>query len=75
MFSMPQDVHFIETSTSQFNMKLGELFKAANELNPLFEYDFALHAAKRFKLDLKKKYNQLSFGMKTMVNTKEVYES
>jgi len=69
MISMPQDVHFIESNTSQFNMKLGDLFKAANDLNPLFDFDFALRTAKRFKLDLKKRYNQLSFGMKTMVNT------
>ncbi|WP_028560562.1 ATP-binding cassette domain-containing protein [Paenibacillus pinihumi] len=67
--AMPEDVHFIESNASQFNMKLADLFRAADDLNPLFDYGFALRNAERFKLDLKKRYNQLSFGMKTMVNT------
>jgi ABC-2 type transport system ATP-binding protein len=67
--AMPETVHFVETGAAQFNMRLTDLFKAAAEINPAYDMDFALEMARRFNLDVKKHYKQLSFGMKTMVNT------
>ncbi len=68
MLHMPDDVHFIESNASQFNMKLRALFHAAAQLGDS-DYKFALALAAKFKLDLNKRYRQLSFGMKVMVNT------
>jgi ABC-2 type transport system ATP-binding protein len=50
-------------------VRLETLFNYARSVNPDFDVPFALRMAKRFKLDLRKRYNQLSFGMKTMANT------
>jgi ABC-2 type transport system ATP-binding protein len=66
---MPDAVHFVETGAAQFNMRLTELFKAAADVNPGFDAAFASELAGRFKLDETKRYKQLSFGMKAMVNT------
>lgn len=68
-FAMPAGVHYIESDASQFNIKLDDLFRAAADINPLFDVRFALEIAERFQLDRKKRYKQLSFGMKAMVNT------
>lgn len=68
-FAMPGSVHYIESDASQFNIKLDDLFKAAANINPMFDTVSALKIADRFKLDRRKKYKQLSFGMKAMVNT------
>ncbi len=67
--AMPDDLHFVETSGSQFNMRLEELIKAAAAINPMFDTASALEMASRFALDTKKRFNQLSFGMKAMINT------
>jgi ABC-2 type transport system ATP-binding protein len=67
--AMPGEVYFVENNALHFNMKLADLFKAAGEINPGFQGDFALETARRFKLDLKKRYKQLSYGMKAMTNT------
>jgi ABC-2 type transport system ATP-binding protein len=69
MLSMPGNVHFVETGAAQFNIRLISLFKAAAEINPAFDTGFALQTARRFRLDLNKRYRQLSFGMKAMANT------
>lgn len=69
MLAMPDDVHFVETGAAQFNIRLTSLFNAAAEINPAFDMRFALEMARRFNLDLKKRYKQLSFGMKAMANT------
>jgi len=66
---MPRDVHFVETSASHFDIRLEKLFRAAKDINPDFDYDFALKLAGRFKLNLRKRYDKLSFGMKAMANT------
>ena len=68
MMHMPENVHFIESNAPQFNMKLRSLFRAAAELSDS-DLEFSLALAARFKLDLNKRYRQLSFGMKVMVNT------
>jgi len=67
--SMPEEVHFVESGAAQFNVRLEELFRYAHAINFGFDRSFALEMAKRFKLDLNKRYAQLSFGMKAMVNT------
>jgi len=67
--AMPHDVHFVETAAAHFNIRLLDLFKEAEAVNPSFDAAFALEAASRFKLDTRKRYKHLSFGMKAMVNT------
>jgi len=66
---MPESVSFIESGAAQFNIKVAELIKMAAQLQDDFDYDFAQRMVKRFELDLKKKFKQLSFGMKTMLTT------
>jgi ABC-2 type transport system ATP-binding protein len=66
---MPESVNFIENGSVQFNMKLKDLIATAAELQEDFDSDFAREMALRFELDLNKKFRQLSFGMKTMLNT------
>jgi ABC-2 type transport system ATP-binding protein len=52
--AMPEDAHFVEPAAPQFNIRLTSLFKAAGEINPLFDMDFALELARQFNLDTKK---------------------
>lgn len=66
---MPAGVNFIESRASQFNMTVTQLIGVARDLQDDFDYNFAKNMVKRFKLDEKKKYNQLSLGMQTMVTT------
>lgn len=66
---MPDCVNFIENGSVQFNMKLGSLIETAAELQDDFDLEFAKEMAARFALNLNKKFKQLSFGMKTMLNT------
>ncbi len=68
MLHMPPAVHYIESNASQFNMRLKALFATAAKLSDL-NLPLALELAAKFKLDLHKRYKQLSFGMKVMVNT------
>ncbi|MGG0646347.1 ATP-binding cassette domain-containing protein [Bacillus mycoides] len=69
MLHMPEQVHFVASDAEHFNMRIKDLFKTANELNSQFDIEFAMKIARKFKLDLSKKYEQASFGMKVMVNT------
>ena len=69
MLSMPEDVYFVETGAAQFNTRLTNLFKAASEINPAFDMALAMEMARKFELDTKKKFKQLSFGMKAMAST------
>lgn len=66
---MPENVTYIETAKRQFNMKIAQLLELASGLNEEFDMEFALHMVDKFQLDKNKKYNSLSFGMKTMVTT------
>jgi ABC-2 type transport system ATP-binding protein len=68
VLAMPDDVHFVESGATQFNVKLSELFRYAHDINPEFDAAFAEHMANRFKLDLRKRFKQLSFGMKAMAS-------
>ena len=62
-------VSYIENFAKHFNLPLRKLLRIASEVNPNYDYDFASEMMERFELDGKKKFNQLSLGMKTMVST------
>ena len=64
---MPENVNFIESGSVQFNMRVSELIDTAAELQDGFDRDFAGEMAERFELNTKRKFKQLSFGMKTML--------
>jgi len=66
---MPESVSFIESGSSQFNMKVAQLISAASDLQSDFDRDFALEMVRRFELDQNKRFRQLSFGMKTILTT------
>ncbi|MDR2492041.1 MAG: ABC transporter ATP-binding protein [Coriobacteriales bacterium] len=67
--SMPHSVYYVESTASQFNVRLDELLAYAAKVNPGFDAEFARMMAQRFELDFRRRFRQLSFGMKTMVNT------
>ena len=64
-------VSYIENFAKHFNLPVRRLLQAASQVNPDYDYDydFALEMMERFELDGKKKFRQLSLGMKTMVST------
>lgn len=62
-------VSYIENFVKHFNLPVRRLLQAASQVNPDFDHDFALKMMERFELDGKKKFRQLSLGMKTMVST------
>ena len=62
-------VSYIQNFAKHFNLRIQKLLRIASELNPSYDYDFASELMERFELDGKKKFNQLSLGMKTMVST------
>ncbi len=64
---MPTNVNFIESGSIQFNMRVSELIDAAGNFQEDFDKNFALRMAERLELNTKKKFRQLSFGMKTML--------
>jgi ABC-2 type transport system ATP-binding protein len=66
---MPEIVSFIESGSTQFNMKVSALIDTAAELQDDFDRDFALEMMDRLELNPNKKFKQLSFGMKTMLTT------
>lgn len=66
---MPECVNFIESRATQFNVKVERLIQTAKELDDDFDMDFAQNMLQKFQLDKKKKYNQLSLGMQTMLTT------
>ncbi|MDR1600543.1 MAG: ABC transporter ATP-binding protein [Oscillospiraceae bacterium] len=65
----PSCAQFIESNAAQFNMKVGRLLEAASDLQEGFDIAFAKRMLTRFQLNPHKRFNQLSFGMKTMVTT------
>lgn len=67
--SMPSSISFIDSLSVQFNTQTKKLIDMAGALNSKFDKAFALEMARKFRLNLDKKYGQLSFGMKTMFNT------
>jgi ABC-2 type transport system ATP-binding protein len=69
VLSMPDEVYFVASGAPQFNVRLQQLFEYACDVNPDFDMPFALEMASRFKLDLGKKFKQLSFGKKAMAST------
>ncbi|MDR0406362.1 MAG: ABC transporter ATP-binding protein [Clostridiales bacterium] len=65
----PGCVNFAESNAEQFNMRVSELIQAADALRNGFDPAFARRMAQRFDLDQRKRFKQLSFGMKTMLST------
>ncbi|MDR1024861.1 MAG: ABC transporter ATP-binding protein [Treponema sp.] len=66
---MPECVNYIESGAAQFNMRVSELVERAAELQDGFDRGFAHEMTERFELNPGKKYNRLSFGMKTMLTS------
>jgi len=64
---MPDCVNYIESGCVQFNARVASLINTASKLQPDFDRDFALEMADRFELNTRKRFKQLSFGMKTML--------
>lgn len=62
-------VSYVENFAGHFNLPVGKLLRIASEVNPSYDYEFALEMMERFELDGKKKFRHLSLGMKTMVST------
>lgn len=62
-------VSYIENFAKHFNLPVQKLLRIASEVNPNYDYDFALEMMERFELEGKKKFRHLSLGMKTMVST------
>ncbi len=65
---MPENVCFIESGAAQFNQKASLLLDTAAQLCEEFDLNFAHEMARKFRLDLNKRFRQLSFGMKTMLS-------
>ena len=66
---MPESVSFIESGAIQFNMRVSALLETASQLQSDFDSDFAREMVRRFGLSSRKRFKQLSFGMKTMLTT------
>ena len=64
---MPACVSYIESGAAQFNMRVAQLIDLAAEMQEGFDKDFAREMTERFELNPKKRFKQLSFGMKTML--------
>ncbi len=62
-------VSYIENFARHFNLPVWKLLRIASEVNEAYDASFATEMMERFELDGKKKFNQLSLGMKTMVST------
>lgn len=62
-------VSYIENFAKHFNLPVGKLLRIASEVNADFDHSFAEEMMERFELDRRKKFHQLSLGMKTMVST------
>ncbi|MDR3305703.1 MAG: ABC transporter ATP-binding protein [Clostridiales Family XIII bacterium] len=69
MAHMPACVSFAESGSDQFNMRVSELIEAAGTIRDGFDLAFARRMAEKFALDGRKRYKQLSFGMRTMLST------
>ena len=62
-------VSYIENFARHFNLPVRKLLRIASEVNANYDVSFASEMMERFELDGRKKFNQLSLGMKTMVST------
>ncbi|MCL2470411.1 MAG: ABC transporter ATP-binding protein [Propionibacteriaceae bacterium] len=66
---MPDCVSYIESDSVQFNMRVSDLIDTACLLQESFDRDFAKEMTERFELNPRKRFRQLSLGMKTMLTT------
>ena len=67
--SLNSSVTYVENFAKHFNFSIVKLLHLTSKIQPDFDYEFALNMMHRFELDEKKKFKQLSLGMKTMVCT------
>ncbi|GKX27563.1 ABC transporter ATP-binding protein [Vallitalea longa] len=66
---MPEIVCFVEERENHINLRIKDLIKLASDFQDNFDIQFAKDMIDKFNLKPNKKFKQLSFGMKTMVNT------
>jgi ABC-2 type transport system ATP-binding protein len=66
---MPNNVVFINTGTDLFNVKIGKIIGLMSDLHNSFDPEFAYQMINHFEMDINKRFNQLSFGMKSMLTT------
>lgn len=62
-------VSYIENFARHFNLPVRKLLRIASKVSPDYDCGFAGEMMDRFELEGKKKFSQLSLGMKTMVST------
>ena len=62
-------VSYVENVSRHFNLPVRKLLRIASQVNARYDAPFAEEMMERFELDGRKKFNQLSLGMKTMVST------
>lgn len=67
--TLTTEVSYIENFAKHFNLPVGKLLRIASQVNPSYDFAFAREMMERFELDEKKKFSQLSLGMKTMVSS------
>lgn len=67
--TMDIGVSYIENFAKHFNLSVEKLLQIASQINEQYDEAFAVEMMERFELDGKKKFKQLSLGMKTMVST------
>lgn len=67
--NLESGVSYVENFARHFNLPVRKLLDLAAKVNPEYDRDFSMDMMDRFELDGKKKFNNLSLGMKTMVST------
>ena len=67
--AMDTGVSYVENFARHFNLPVSKLLGIASKVNPSYDAQFAADMMERFELDPRKKFKQLSLGMKTMVST------
>ncbi len=67
--SLAPDVSYVENFAGHYNLPVRKLLSVAGDLCPGYDRDFAAEMVQRFELDGRKRFRQLSLGMKTMLST------
>lgn len=67
--TLEPNVSYIENFAHHFDLPVGKLLQIASEVNPAYDRSLADDMMEHFELNRRKKFNQLSLGMKTMVST------
>lgn len=64
----PAGVRLVSPDAVHFNARLATLLRDAAAINPAFDLDAATDLAGAFRLDLRKRFGALSFGMRSQFN-------